>query len=448
MNELLARQFDRRPRIAVFGDSVIDEYYNVSSERVSPEFPIPVLVAEEDLPRICLGGSGNVCTQFSYFNFDVSLFSFINQSVFDLKNNIQMNGSVFVENVPIKKRYHNNGFPLCRMDIEGKNYKLNRDNLKSLTSQLLSSLNSSGPFDVVVFSDYAKGIFEVEEDFIGKAGDAITIVDPKNGAIEKWKGCTILKPNFKEAKRFTGESNPQRQCEILLKKTQSQAVVVTQEGEGVYGSVMGRWFEYKPTNKVKARSVVGAGDCFVAFLAMCMTHSIDIVRAVEIAFDACSHYVQKEFNIPVHPSDLSSKFVDPRVFSERDFTVCFTNGCFDILHPGHIELLKFAKSKADKLVVGLNSDESVKKQQKTHPLINDLNYRKNMISALECVDFVTDFDEDTPLNLIETIKPDVLVKGSDWKSPVGSEIVPEVHSFNLVGNYSTTSIIEKIRENV
>jgi len=447
LNELLARQFDRRPRIAVFGDSVIDEYYNVSSERVSPEFPIPVLVAEEDLPRICLGGSGNVCSQFSNFNFDVSLFSLINKEIFDIKNKVQMDGSVFVENVPIKKRYHNNGFPLCRMDVEGKNYKLDDNSLNASVEELLSNLKSN-IFDVVIFSDYAKGVFNPKKEFIQHAGDSITIVDPKNDLIEKWHGCTIFKPNYKEALRFTGESNLRRQCEILIRKINCQAVVVTQEGEGVYGNVMGRWFEYRPNFKIKARSVVGAGDCFVAFLAMCMAHSIDIVHAVELAFDACSLYVQKEFNAPVHPCEIGPKIIDPRFLIERNFTLCFTNGAFDITHPGHISLLEFAKSKADKLVVALNSDASVVRQGKSHPLINNLDYRKKMISAIGCVDFVVDFDEDTPCELIKKIKPDVLVKGSDWKVPAGSEFVKNWFLFDIVGNYSTTSIIEKIRENV
>ena len=107
--------------------------------------------------------------------------------------------------------------------------------------------------------------------------------------------------------------------------------------------------------------------------------------------------------------------------------------------------MKFAKSKSDRLVVALNSDKSVANQKKSHPMINDLSVRKSMLSALEFVDFVVDFDEDTPYEVIKTIKPDVLVKGSDWPNPIGADLVKEVCSFGVFGEYSTTSIIEKIR---
>ena len=108
--------------------------------------------------------------------------------------------------------------------------------------------------------------------------------------------------------------------------------------------------------------------------------------------------------------------------SRRNFRLAFTNGCFDIIHPGHVKLLEFARSKADALVVALNSDESVRRQNKTHGLVNDLAFRKAVVAALGCVDYVLDFDEDTPARLIESLRPEVLVKGSDWPNPAGSEI--------------------------
>ena len=248
---------------------------------------------------------------------------------------------------------------------------------------------------------------------------------------------------------MSGQSDWRRQCEYFMRKTDCQAVVITQAGDGVVGNVQGGWFEYKPSVKKTPRSVVGAGDTFIAFLSMCMAHSIDIRKAVEISFDACSLYVEKAYNTPLHPYQIaSSKFADPRIFTKRDFTLAFTNGCFDILHPGHVELLKFAKSKADKLVVALNSDESVKRQNKPHKLVNSLEYRKTMISALECVDFVVSFDEDTPREIMNVICPEVLVKGSEYADPVGSEIVGEVCSFPMVSGHSTTSLINKIKSDM
>ena len=450
MSILLERMYDCKPRIAVFGDAILDEYYEVSANRVSPEFPIPVMKSSKDNPKIVLGGAANVCKQFSNFNFDVSLFALTNESIKVFSGDINMDGCIFSKGVPIKKRFHSDGFPLCRFDIEGDNYNLSPKAIKELQDKLLQNMLESEPFSVVVFSDYDKGLLKGRDDLIKNLGDStISIVDPKKHPVERWRGCTVIKPNAAEAAEMSGQSDWRRQCEYFMRKTDCQAVVITQAGDGVVGNVQGGWFEYKPSVKKTPRSVVGAGDAFIAFLSMCMAHSIDIRKAVEISFDACSLYVEKAYNTPLHPYQIaSSKFADPRIFTKSDFTLAFTNGCFDILHPGHVELLKFAKSKADKLVVALNSDESVKRQNKPHNLVNTLEYRKTMISALECVDFVVSFDEDTPREIMNVICPEVLVKGSEYADPVGSEIVGEVCSFPMVSGHSTTSLINKIKSDM
>lgn len=448
MNELLERQFDRRPRIAVVGDSILDEYYEVSVDRVSPEFPIPVMLSPDGKPsRVALGGAANVCTQFSNFNFDVDLFSLTNERIKGIgSGRIGMDGCIFSRRVPLKRRFYSGEFPLCRMDVETDRYGLEPDALKKLQNLLFSRLLESRS-DVVVFSDYGKGLFDGVFGLPAKVNpDAITIVDPKDGPAERWRGCTIMKPNAKEAKALTGSDDWREQCRILMDSTGCQAVVITMAGSGVVGNVMGSEFEYRPDFPIEAVSVIGAGDCFVALLAMCMAHSIDIRRAVEIAFKGCSSYVMRPFNTPISPADLESgKIVAARSLVGRDFTLAFTNGCFDILHPGHIALLEFAKSKADKLVVAINSDESVRRQGKSHGLVNSQASRMGLVAALGCVDYVVGFDEDTPLGLLERLKPEVLVKGSDWPNPVGAEHAGEVCLFGLVGGHSTTGTIEKIR---
>lgn len=448
MNQLLQRMYDFRPRVAVMGDAMIDEYYDVRADKVSPEFPIPILRSFDGLPH-CVrpGGAANVCAQMVNFNVDVSLFALTNERLKRSLRGVNADLSIFSKSVPVKRRYYSDGFPLCRMDVEGKEYRLEPASINELRHKLLRNLSSSGPYDVVVFSDYDKGIFSDDLNPLSMAGDAITIVDPKRGSLDRWTGCSIIKPNSAEARELTGLTEWRDQCSYLMDSLRCQAVVITQQGEGVVGNVQGAWFEYRPESATQASSVIGAGDCFVAFLAMCMCHSIDIRVAVEIAFNACATYVKQRHNSPIWPYNLiEDKFVDPRILSPRDFCLSFANGCFDILHPGHLELLKFARSKADGLVVALNTDDSVARQGKAHPLVNDLAYRKTMVAALECVDFVVEFDEDTPIELIRRIKPDILVKGSDWKDPVGAELVSETHSFELFGDHSTTSIINKISD--
>lgn len=450
MNELITRQFDYRAKIAVCGDAMIDDYYEVNAYRVSPEFPIPVLHSEgESLFKRVLGGASNVCQQFTNFNFDVSLFALIN-SVMETELLAKgINAESCIKNkglIPVKKRYYSEGFPLCRLDVERKNYGIQEEELDSLRKALFSKLKENNNHSVIIFSDYNKGLFSCNNILDGIHEDIITIVDPKAGPIEKWRGCTIIKPNAKEAKDMSGLGDWKDQCAFFMSKTSCQACVITQGGEGVVGNVMGQFFEYRPDYIISPRSVIGAGDAFIAFLAMCMSHSIDIRHAVKIAFDACSIYVQKKYNSPIHPVQLTkSKHVDPRLLQNRNFSLAFTNGCFDILHSGHIELLKFAKSQADKLVVAINSDQSVALQNKSHPLINNLQDRIKLISAIEFVDFVVDFNEENPIEILKKTRPDVLVKGSDWPSPIGADLVSKVALFDLLSDYSTTKIIEKIR---
>lgn len=448
MNEFLERQFDRRARVAVFGDAMIDEYHEVGADRVSPEFPIPVMLANpKSLPDLLPGGAGNVCAQFSNFNFEVDLFSIIDDRFrrtvggFDIDKCLEKDISV-----PVKSRFYSGDFPLFRLDREAHGYGLAPADLKEAQESLVLSLLESKPYEVVVFSDYDKGIFVDVDPFLHKIPEeTITIVDPKKCPLERWRGCTIIKPNDKEAREASGSCDWRKQCEYFIKKTACQAVLITQGGDGVVGNIMGSWFEYRPERLGGTVSVVGAGDAFVAFLAMCMAHSIDIKNAVDIAFKACSVYVGKRRNRPVFPYEIEgSKIVRPELLVKRDFTLSFANGCFDILHPGHIELLKFAKAKCDRLAVALNSDASVARQKKSHPPVNDLTYRSTMMAALGCVDFVLHFDEDTPYETIRKTRPEVLVKGSDWVDPVGSDIVREVCSFGTVGGYSTTGAIEKI----
>ena len=447
MNELLERQFERRARIAVVGDSMLDEYYEVSADRLSPEFPIPVMLSEDGRPfRVALGGAANVCAQFKNFNFDVELFSLTNERIKEIRGSVAMDRCIFSKRVPVKKRFYRDKFPLCRMDVESDRYGLSEDQIAVLREKIFERLHGS-EFDVVVFSDYGKGFFCGLEEIVSHAGnECITIVDPKNGPVEKWKGCSIIKPNFKEARSLTGVDDWRRQCDIMMSKTGCQAVIITQEGSGVVGNVMGVPFEYRPEFTSEAVSVIGAGDCFMALISMCMAHSIDIRKAVEIAFRGCSAYVLRPFNSPISPVDLESgKMVRGDSLRGRDFSLSFTNGCFDILHPGHVALLEFARSKADRLVVALNSDGSVARQGKSHGLVNELSVRKRMVSALECVDYVIEFDEDTPERLIREIRPDVLVKGSDWPNPAGSEFAGEVCLFDLLEGHSTTGMIQKIK---
>lgn len=444
----LQRNSETKVKITVVGDAMIDEYHYVTADRVSPEFPIPVMLSSSHHPFVTLpGGAANVVYQFKRFNVETELFSFIDANTFQLyeQYNLKCHSPFFEGIVPIKRRVYQRDFPLCRWDIEQINYGLTPSKLRASQEGLLQRMQRSDT-QIVVFSDYGKGVFENGPDWIPKEKDWIAVVDPKKGPIEKWKGCDVFKPNAKEAKELSGISDWKRQCKFFAKTLGCSAVIITQGGEGVVGSVLGREFEYRPKKQKEAQSVIGAGDCFVAFLAMGLAHSMDIVHVTEIAYEAGSVYVNNRHNAPIYPHQISpDKFVMPE--TDRDYSLVFTNGCFDILHLGHVDFLRKASEMADKMVVALNTDESVKALGKgVDRPINSLGHRKEVIAGLEFVDFVVEFNEETPYNIIQKLNPNVLVKGADWKGNiVGSDIVEDVRTIPLKKGLSTTNIVEKIR---
>lgn len=457
LNNQLSRQI---PHIAVVGDVMIDEYFYVEANRLSPEFPIPIYVSPSEHPSVVSpGGAANVAKQLHNFNVHPYLFSFKNKksdlafspskvyprSGIGVTNNVRM--------IPRKIRLYNGDFPLCRWDIETNFYGTAKHKLIEIYTSLLKEYDRTD-IKVSILSDYNKGFWNLGFSIDPWIKNKITIVDPKKGPIEKWKGCTIFKPNAKEAEELSGQTDWKKQAEYFQYHLKCRAVLITNGGKGVRGIIDGNWFEYTPDKEIKAVSVIGAGDCFVAILAACLSYEMTIEKSVEVAFAAGAIYVQNKHNRPITPHEilafednLSAKYItDPSMLIKRDFNLCFTNGCFDILHEGHLSLLKYAKSCSDKLVVALNSDESIAKIKGPNRPINNIESRIKMLSMFEFIDYIVVFNEDTPIEIINKIKPDVLVKGGDYKLEeiVGSDIVPLTKIFPLVEGKSTTNIIKKI----
>ena len=463
----LERCQETQPRIAVIGDAMIDEYFHVDASRVSPEFPIPVMRSWPDQPDVVVpGGAGNVCLQFRNFFFGVTYYGLLDQYAKEVMSKAGIHTQAAAleggEMVPRKRRFYHGQFPLCRWDVEDKNFGIIDNTTLQIRQRIMQmaferEVKEHGPPAVMILSDYDKGVFSgcLPVDWWldpERVGSSITIVDPKKGPVEKWRGCNVFKPNVKEAQDLSGYSDWRDQCKFFQAKLGCQAVVITQGGEGVVGQVGLSPFEYRPTRTIYPDSVIGAGDCFVAFLAMGLAHSMDIRDVVAVAYEAGAIYVQRKHNTPVAPHELLGR-VDPEGVKlrippqERDYKLVFTNGCFDILHEGHLATLRRSRELGDKLVVAVNSDESVRALKGEYRPIINAKERMRMLAGLECVDFVVEFNEETPYNIIQQIKPDVLVKGADWAGNiVGSDIVPEVHALPLIGGLSTSGIISKIKE--
>lgn len=449
---------NKKARIAVLGDVGIDVYHYGTVTRVSPEFPVPILKSNSsNHAECCPAMAANVCHQLRHFNASVSLFGFIDSDfINDLKPCFDTTGCVLLPtgNVPRKIRFYDSNFPLLRWDIEQQNYGESCLPRQQVLDNFASRINE---FDIVIMSNYDKGLFDAN--LISKVIDMCdlcgltTIVDPKNHP-ERWSGCTIFKPNAKEATLMTNSTDWREQCDLLQTITCCQSVLITQAGSGVAGKE-NDYFEYRPKNKaLDVSSVIGAGDCFLAILSWGTAHGLTIMEASELAFAAGVQYVKARHNNPITPHDLHCA-VNPimaKIMSADEFEgsgkVIIANGAFDVLHVGHTELLQYAKSLGDKLVVAINSDESVRRLKGDSRPINSLQNRMELLANLQCVDFVIPFCEDTPYELIKKIKPDIICKGGDYKKEdvVGNDIVglDNVCLFPYQEGHSTTNLIRKI----
>lgn len=459
MNPLLFTTFVERLKtysknIAVIGDVCLDEYYNVQTKRLSPEFPIPVMLSGSDQPdRTMPGGAANVAYQLKQLNTKPVLYSLYDEYANDMFFKYEItappgpNGFV---HTPLKKRFYSGDSPMYRWDVEVPNYGLSESLLHEET-QYLKSIISYKKFDAVIFSDYNKGLFNSELIFyvgMDVPNHVLTVVDPKSKDCSKWIGCNVFKPNAQEAFELSGKKDWKDQCDFFMNNLNCDHVVITAGGEGVFGKNGNEYFTYCPNQKVEVVSVIGAGDSFASFLTVALLQGFTIQEATAIAYEAGSIYVQRRDNPLVKPIELlKEKSVSPTALLNEP-NLIFTNGCFDFgLTKAHVELLKYAKSLGGKLVVGINSDWSVAENKGSTRPIMPLEERIAVLSALECVDFVVSFNEKTPYELIKKLNPKKIVKGGDYRPEdvVGNDLA-EVVIFPLVDSCSTTEKLARSTE--
>ena len=444
---------------------MIDEFYQVKVDKISPEFPIARMISESDTPTICPGGAANVACMFKHLNVNVDLYGCCNLEQNNLFKKYIKNCNFYISGkltAPIKKRFYDGNHPLYRWDVENKLPKENSTlALKELLEKIYKKQKESNYYDILIFSDYDKGLLndsDVLTNYLKEFKNLglKTIVDPKK-EIYKWKYCTYIKPNIKEIEDGSNLPTLEAKAHNLTLSTCSD-IIITNANKGVF---IGYWkddfkyYEYKPTKVTdNVNSCVGAGDCFLAFFSYAIASGKDIDQAVDYAFKAGQIYVQNKHNVPVHPHEIKlfddsigAKIVDSEYLKTLSAKIVFTNGCFDYgLTKGHINCLRFAKDQGDILIVALNSDASIKRiKGESRPIMNYAE-RSYIMAALQFVDYVVEFEEDTPLEIIKKIMPDIIVKGGDYKPEdvVGNEYAKVIICPFDYESSSTTSKIKKI----
>jgi D-beta-D-heptose 7-phosphate kinase / D-beta-D-heptose 1-phosphate adenosyltransferase len=468
-------------RVLIIGDVILDRYVSGTVHRLSPEAPIPVLRPSGN--RCTLGGAANVALNIATLGGQAILVGVIGDDpagamverlVADTAGITPALVRLATRPTTSKTRFMTGAHQLLRLDEE-TTAPVDADGATAVLDAVTRSLTAA---DVVVLSDYAKGVLcdgvlDAVLDLAGRDG-RIVIADPKRPDFAAYRGATILTPNEHEvrlATRIDAEQDTEadRAGKLALEETGGQAVLVTRSAKGL--TLVRRDAEalHLPTRAREVADVSGAGDTLVAALAVALGAGAELPEAAMLANTTAGISVGKQGTATVSRQELLDELhlVDlvetDRKFSSLDdavekvadwhrrgFKVGFANGCFDLIHPGHVRLLSEARAACDRLVVALNTDASVKRLKgPARPLQNE-TARATVMASMTPVDLVILFDEDTPLEAIKALRPDVLVKGSDYTidQVVGGDLVQswggKVLLVTLREGHSTTGTIRRM----
>ncbi len=457
--------------IAVIGDFMIDHYLWGSSSRISPEAPVPVVEVKKEEDR--LGGAGNVVNNLLALKKEVLPVTVLGKSYDRLlkilkEKQIECSG-IFIDNSResiIKSRVVASNTQVIRYDKESKE-PISKEYEEKIYQYLVQNVDK---IELFLLSDYNKGVLtpaltQKIIELSNKEGKKL-IIDPKAG-FEKYKNAYMIKPNRLELSSATGieitdKESLKKAGWQLKEQLNLQNLIVTLSEDGI--ALFGEEFIKIPTIAKEVFDVTGAGDTVLASLGYYLSKSDNIQEAMHFANAAAAVVVGKVGSATATLSEI--KEYEKKLDNSVDYKIAnfeqiekiatdlrqsgkkivFTNGCFDILHLGHVKYLQKARSLGDKLIVGVNSNASVSRLKGSLRPVNDQYDRAYLLASLEVVDFVVVFEEDTPYNLIKRVQPDILVKGADYrgKEVVGSDIAKEVHLIDFVEGRSTTSIIERI----
>jgi D-beta-D-heptose 7-phosphate kinase/D-beta-D-heptose 1-phosphate adenosyltransferase len=467
---------DAQPNILVVGDLMIDHYLWGSCERISPEAPVQVVdIAKE---TTVLGGAGNVINNLNTLGAKVSVASVIGddengRELLEMLKEIAVDSSNIAKQsgrkTSKKSRVIAVSQQILRYDKESK-----EDITKESEQKILESLKSTiSSYDMVILSDYGKGILtDTLSQSIIKLANTNSIrvlVDPKGSDFSKYRGAYLLTPNKKEAILATNiDIRDEISLKLALEKLKEECdlgiSLITLSEDGI--ATLDKEVEVFPTVAKEVFDVTGAGDTVIASIAYALSSGKSIQETAAFANLAAGVVVGKigsatvsmdeveEYEASLHKSTSDAHIksfqeIEALVKRSKELgkKVVFTNGCFDILHVGHVKYLQIAKSFGDILIVGLNSDASVSRLKGPTRPVNIAEDRAYLLAALEAVDFVVPFEDDTPYELIKMIAPDVLVKGGDYegKTVVGTEFSGELKLVDFVDGKSTTKTIQKIQ---
>jgi D-beta-D-heptose 7-phosphate kinase/D-beta-D-heptose 1-phosphate adenosyltransferase len=463
-----------KAKVLVVGDIMLDRYWSGATQRISPEAPVPVVKVTQldDRP----GGAANVALNIASLGGHVSLAGITGedeaqQALMKLLSSVGIDcyfASQTEHPTITKLRVLSRHQQLLRLDFEQSLAALDKTHfIETVTSQLPSH-------QLLVLSDYAKGTLSDVPALIkaAKQHNIPVLVDPKGTDFSKYTGATLLTPNLAEFEAVVGPIQNERDLvtkgQALLKTLALEALLITRSEQGMTLIRADQEELHLPTKAKEVYDVTGAGDTVIATLALAIAAGADFAQASALANMAAGIVVGKIGTSTVSEAELFNQLQQSTdagsgVMTEQQLKICtelakqrgeklvMTNGCFDLLHAGHVSYLNEAKKLGDKLIVAVNDDNSVKRLKGEGRPVNPIDRRMAVLAGLAAVDYVVSFSEDTPERLISEILPDVLVKGGDYtvEQIAGAKQViangGEVKVLNFEAGISTTDMIKTIR---
>jgi D-beta-D-heptose 7-phosphate kinase/D-beta-D-heptose 1-phosphate adenosyltransferase len=459
--------------VIVVGDVMLDRYWHGETLRISPEAPVPIVRVQQSEERP--GGAGNVALNLTSLDCKASLFGFCGKDEAGqlLEDKLVAAGiSCFLqrdEQFPTvtKLRVLSQHQQLIRLDFEESGCSAKIDDLLQDYQMQLKQAQA------VILSDYAKGTLHDPQAFIKLARQANVpvLIDPKGADYQRYRGATLLTPNRKEFEAVVGVCHSEHELYekgiALLKSLELEALLITRGDQGMTLLRSDLPELHLPAFSHEVYDVTGAGDTVIATLAAAIAAGSELESAIKIANHAASIVVGKLGAATVNIAELRRALaIDNRVkgvVNEEQLIlavadahangerIVMTNGCFDIIHAGHIAYLEQAKRLGHKLIVAVNDDDSVKRLKGAERPINSIARRMAVLAGLNAVDWVVHFPEDTPERIIQAIKPDILVKGGDYEieEVAGAAFTlahgGEVKILDYIDNCSTTHMIKKIK---
>lgn len=471
----------RGKRVICVGDVMLDRFVYGGVTRISPEAPVPIMRRSREAAMP--GGAGNVARNLASLGLSASLIGVVGddaegRELAELLGNIEGIRADLIamrdRATTLKTRFVAGGQQLLRVDAED----VGAIDVHAESEIIASIEDEARSAAVIIISDYAKGA--VTDGVIaaalgaGAAAGIPVIADPKGRDFARYGAVDLIKPNAGELATALGmpvETDQETEAALTaaLDSLPAGAVVVTRAAKGMSFVTRGSRPAHRAGKAREVYDVSGAGDTSIAALALGLAGGGDISDAVNLALAASGIAVGKAGTATVSADELLSALqmglrnggvsylsreaaqAQVATWREAGLTVGFTNGCFDILHPGHLRVLEEAKARCGRLVVGLNSDASVRRLKGESRPVNDQGSRARVLSGLSAVDAVVVFEEDTPKELIEALQPDLLVKGGDYsiETIVGADTVTArggtVHIVPLVDGQSTTAAIERAK---